>query len=90
MAEEKTKINGTPSGKFFERLAYQLENIDEFVNFKKFFVTSLDQDRERIKLFIKQDPDMVKLSDFVFRCRRIRFSADHSQEQIRLIYNFQM
>ena len=57
-----------------------MDVIDEFVNFKKFFVTSLDQDRERIKLFIKQDPELVKLSDFVFRCRRIRFSADQSQE----------
>ena len=40
--EKVTLINGTPSEKFFERLAYQLDVIDEFVNFKKFFVTSLD------------------------------------------------
>ena len=45
VAEKTTTINGTPSHKFYERLAYQLDNIDEFVNFKKFFVTSLDQDR---------------------------------------------
>ena len=53
VAEQTTSINGTSSHKFFERLAYQLDNIDEFVNFKKFFVTSLDQDRDRIKLFIE-------------------------------------
>ena len=51
-----------------------MENVDEFVNFKKFFVTALDQDRDRIKMFIKEDMELVKLSDFVFRCRRIRFT----------------
>ena len=60
----------------YSRLAHSLENIDEFVNFKKFFVTALDQDRDRIKAFIESDPELVKMTDFVFRCRRIRFAAE--------------
>ena len=35
-------INGTESDKYFPRLTHSLINIDEFVNFKKFFVTSLN------------------------------------------------
>lgn len=81
-------LSGISTEKFFERLSYALENVDEFVIFKKFLVTSLHSDRDRIKLFIQEDADLVKLTDFVFRCRRIRFSSDRSKEQIRLIYNF--
>ena len=87
---QKVVICGTPADKYYSRLSYQLDIHDEFADFKKFFVTALDQDRDRIKSFIKEDPELEKITDFVFRCRRIRFSADHSQDQIRLIYNFQM
>ena len=87
---ERKTIGGTSSEKLFSRLAYALDNVDEFVNFKKFFVTALNQDRDRIKNFIEEEPDLAKLTDFVFRCRRIKFSAQKHQEQIRLIYNFQV
>jgi len=74
------RLNGVPADRFFSRLSFALENVDEFVIFKKFLVTSLNSDRDRIKQFISEDGDLTKLTDFVFRCRRIRFSADRSQE----------
>ena len=34
--------------KFYEKMAHQLTNVDEFVNFKKYFVMAHGNDRERI------------------------------------------
>ena len=36
------KLNGVSADKFFNRLSFALENVDEFVIFKKFLVTSLN------------------------------------------------
>ena len=69
-------------------MAHQLTNVDEFVNFKKYFVSALSNDRERIQEFLDQNEEFKRLAEFVFRCRRIRFSSESHQEQIRLIYNF--
>ena len=60
------------------------------MNFKKYFVTALGNDRDRIQALFDANPDFKKLAEFVFRCRRIKFSADPTSEQIRLIYNFQI
>ena len=90
VAKSRQVVNGVCNEKRFSELSCSLDNVDEFVFFKKFFVTALNGDRERIKEFIEVDSELVKLTDFVFRCRRIRFSADRTQEQIRLIYNFQI
>ena len=48
-------IGGVSAHKMFTRLNHALENVDEFVNFKKFLVTALNQDRDRIKKFIEKD-----------------------------------
>ena len=57
-------------------MAYQLTNVDEFVNFKKYFVMAHGNDRDRIQEFLDQNVEFKNLAEFVFRCRRIRFSSD--------------
>ena len=52
VAPESRCIGKVDAAKFFERLTHQLESVDEYVNFKKFFVTALNQDRDRIMKFI--------------------------------------
>ena len=81
-------MQGKRIKKLVEKMSYQLVSVDEFVNFKKYFVTALGNDRERIQGFFDTNPDFKKLAEFVFRCRRIKFSTDATSEQIRLIYNF--
>ena len=41
--------------KFIGKMAYQLTNVDEFVNFKKYFVMSQGNDREKIQAFLDKD-----------------------------------
>ena len=74
--------------RLLSKMSYQLISVDEFVNFKKYFVTALGNDRDRIQGFFDANPGFKRLAEFIFRCRRIKFSADATSEQIRLIYNF--
>jgi hypothetical protein len=50
-----------------------LEQVDEYIVFKKHFATALDNDKDRIEAFLEGHAPMRRIAEVVFRCRRVKF-----------------
>jgi hypothetical protein len=53
-----------------------VDSVDEFIVFKKHFVTALNNDKESIEAFLDKYVSLRRLADVVFRCRRVRFPQE--------------
>jgi hypothetical protein len=53
-----------------------VDSVDEFIVFKKHFVTALNNDKESIEAFFDKYVSLRRLADVVFRCRRVRFPQE--------------
>jgi len=65
----------------FKDLWSALQSVDEFVLFKKHFVTALDNDKNRIEKLLDDSAPMRQVAEVVFRCRRVRFPVAHAAEE---------
>jgi len=79
--------------KIYRNLKNPLDNMDEYVTFKKYFVTMFDGKTDDILQFLSPEMSnnsvLEKYANFIFRCRRIRYIKDQKQsEQIRMIFKF--
>lgn len=58
---------------FYSDIWHCLDQVDEYLLFKKHFATAFDNDRERIEVFLERHAPMRRVAEVVFRCRRVRF-----------------
>ena len=66
----------------YTNISSAVDSVDEFIVFKKHFVTALNNDKETIEAFLDKYASLRRLADIVFRCRRVRFPQEVQKTEV--------